>query len=58
MCIEHATVLQAGLMMYVNVKQVIQFIISVMSGSFEGKGCWVQASYTLTKSITFLAQVN
>ena len=29
MCIEHATVLQAGLMMYVNVKQVIQFIIKV-----------------------------
>ena len=31
MCIEHATVLQAGLMMYVNVKQVIQFIIIKVS---------------------------
>ena len=29
MCIDHATVLQAGLMMYVNVKQVIQFLIKV-----------------------------
>ena len=47
MCIEHATVLQAGLMMDVSdIKQVIQFNIKVscLAPFFEGKGCWVQAS--------------